>query len=138
MRHLIIVIAFLFPAEFLCPDPAGVYPKHIVGLTYPRVAHLAGIEGIVELEALLAKGGEVQRVRVISGNALLSPAAAESLRRWTFSPCPASASPCRFSVTFRFVLQEGDCHIGECPNDIEFDLPDTLTLKSKHALAIVN
>jgi TonB family protein len=111
-------------------------PRRLFGTTYPRLAHLARVQGPVRLEATVSGAGTVSAVRVIEGNSLLAPAAVESLKRWSFPPCGESL--CKFEVKFVFILEAGECRLSECPNDIEFAWPDTLTVRSKYAKPIIN
>lgn len=117
------------------PEPV---PQRIVGLRYPRLAHLAAIQGKVELEAVVSAEGSVTDVKVVSGHPLLVDFAKNSLRRWRFTGCSASNASCVARVTFVFVLEEGECGIDECPSDIQIDLPSTITVKSEYARAIVD
>jgi TonB family protein len=115
---------------------AEAVPKRIFGATYPRLAHVARIQGSVQLEASVSSAGTVSTIQVITGDVLLAPAAVESLKRWGFLPC--SEPSCKFAVKFVFVLESGECTISECPNDLEFDLPATLIVRSKYAKPIIN
>ena len=111
-------------------------PKRIFGAPYPRLAHLARIQGPVRLEATISGAGAVDTVKVIAGNALLAPAAVESLKRWVFAPC--GEPTCNFEVKFESVLETGECPISECPNETEFAWPDTVIIRSKYAKPIIN
>ena len=107
-----------------------VAPKHIVGLRYPRLANLAVIQGRVELQAVVSPDGDVQQINAVSGHPLLVGAAKDSLRQWRFGGCK-SATECRVSVSFVFVLSKDLCDTSECPSDIQIDLPSTVTISSK-------
>ncbi len=118
--------------------PSEVAPQRIVGLRYPTLAHLAAIQGRVELDALVSVDGTVKEVKVVSGHVLLVDAARDSLRKWRFTGCTVTSVHCVARVVFVFVLENGLCEIDQCPNDFQVDLPDTVTIKSKQARAIVN
>jgi TonB family protein len=113
-------------------------PQRIAGLQYPRLAHLALIQGKVELEANVSVDGAVKEVKVVSGHALLIDAAKDSLRQWRFTGCTPSSERCNAGVTFVFVLEKGLCDIDQCPKDLQIDLPGVVTITSKQARAIVN
>jgi hypothetical protein len=98
-------------------EPPELVPQRIVGLRYPRLAHLALIQGRVQLEALVELDGSVKDVKAVSGSALLIDAA---------------------KVTFIFVIENGPCYIDECPSNLQIDLPGTVAIKSSPARAIVN
>jgi protein TonB len=53
---------------------------------YPVVAKQLKLEGTVELEAVLAEDGKVAEVRIVSGNPVLTKAAADAVRKWKFAP----------------------------------------------------
>jgi hypothetical protein len=145
MTHRICIVVFcaaVFAAvasgqtqtDAAAPDTA---PLRILGLQYPRLAHLAAVQGKVELEAGISDGA-VNEVKTISGHPLLVDAAKESLRKWRFKQCASSAHQCSGRVIFLFVLEGGMCDLSSCPNDIQIDLPATITVKSKPARAIIN
>jgi hypothetical protein len=90
------------------------------------------------LEAVVSTDGTVKDVKVVSGPNLLIDAAKESLRKWRFTGCATSSMNCSARVLYIFVLENGLCDIGQCPNDFQVDLPGTVTIKSKYARAIVN
>ena len=53
---------------------------------YPPIARQLKIEGAVELEALVAENGAVEKVTIVSGNPVLTRPAAEAIRKWKFAP----------------------------------------------------
>jgi TonB family protein len=110
----------------------------IVGLQYPRLAWIAAVQGRVELQATISDQGSVTEVSLISGHALLVDAARGSLRQWRFKTCTPSSARCTAKVAFNFVLDSGSCDYSQCPNDIQIDLPGTVTIKSKHAPPMIN
>ena len=54
--------------------------------TYPVVAREARIHGIVVLTAIIDKDGNVERLRLVSGNPLLAPAAIDAVKQWRYKP----------------------------------------------------
>lgn len=44
------------------------------------------IEGMVELEALATESGTVEKVYILSGNAVLTRPASEALKKWKYAP----------------------------------------------------
>src|ERR1035441_1940413 len=112
-----------------------ISPTRIVGVRYPRLALLAVVQGRVELEALLSTEGTVKEIKVVSGHPLLNDAAKNSLEQWRFAGCAPTGVPCTAKVTFVFVLEKGICDIDQCPNDLQIDLPGTVTIRSKPARA---
>ena len=53
---------------------------------YPQIAINAGISGTVELRAIIGRDGRVRSVEVLSGSALLAPAAVAAVREWRYRP----------------------------------------------------
>jgi len=59
---------------------------HQVKPAYPTLAVQARIQGTVVLQAVIAKDGTVQDLRVVSGHPLLVQAALDALRLWRYKP----------------------------------------------------
>ncbi|MCU1237522.1 MAG: TonB family protein [Candidatus Solibacter sp.] len=53
---------------------------------YPPIAKQLKIEGAVELEAIVAENGTVEKVNIVSGNPVLTRPAAEAVKRWKYAP----------------------------------------------------
>lgn len=111
--------------------------RRVVGLSYPRLAQLAAVQGEVELIATISRDGKVTRTRVLSGSGLLAPAAQEALSRWRFAGCTAASDECEAKVRFSFVLH-GHCVLPNCPTEFQVDLPGNVEVKSALPRAIVN
>jgi periplasmic protein TonB len=60
---------------------------------YPRLAIAAHISGTVRLIGVVAKDGTVQRIRVVSGPALLVEAALDAVRQWVYRPTMLNNKP---------------------------------------------
>jgi TonB family protein len=60
--------------------------KSRVPPVYPEIAKRMRIEGVVKVEAKVDGDGKVTDVKVVSGNSMLSPAAADAIRKWRFAP----------------------------------------------------
>lgn len=116
---------------------AEASPTRLVSLSYPRLAHLAGVQGRVELVANISSNGTVQKVQVISGDSILAKAATESVLRWHFAGCNANVRECQAKMVFIFVLS-GECDITSCPSEVQFDLPGTVTVRSHLPHAIID
>src|SRR4051812_11262987 len=56
---------------------------------YPAMARQLKIEGAVELEAVVAETGAVEKVNIVSGNPVLTRPAVEAVKRWKFAPFTA-------------------------------------------------
>lgn len=53
---------------------------------YPETARLAGTQGLVVLDALIAPDGSVKRLRPIAGPDLLAQSALEAVQSWRYTP----------------------------------------------------
>lgn len=73
---------------------------------YPQIAVSARISGTVELRAIIGRDGTVRSIEVLSGSALLSPAAVAAVREWRYKPTllNGEAVEVETHVTVHFVL----------------------------------
>jgi hypothetical protein len=117
------------------PEPTAV---HIVGLDYPRLAHMAGVQGDVELVLTTGRDGAVRAVTRKSGNGLLVGPTADTLKKWTFSPCNDTSGECQYSMSIHFVLRGGPLDISQCHTTFQFDSPGIVLVESQFAKAIVD
>ena len=60
---------------------------------YPPEAKQARIQGVVKLNAIIAKDGTMQHLEVISGHPLLIPAALDAVRQWVYQPTLLNGQP---------------------------------------------
>lgn len=70
------------------PVPAGTADVviHSVQPDYPMLARQMKVQGSVILQALIARDGLIQDLRVLSGPPILATAAQEAVRQWHFKP----------------------------------------------------
>ena len=67
--------------------------------TYPPLAQQAHIEGSVVLTAFIDKGGNVQRLNVVSGHPLLLSAAIDAVKQWRYKPLLVNGQPIEVETT---------------------------------------
>ena len=69
--------------------------------TYPEQALQAGIEGAVLLEAVIAKSGSVENLRLMSRGAhpFLAKAAMEAVKQWRYQPTLLNGEPIEVVTT---------------------------------------
>ena len=82
---------------------------HRVEPTYPEVAAIAHVTGVVILEAAVGPDGCVESVKVLrSRHVLLDKAAQEAVLQWQYSPLVLNGIPTPFvlTVTFNFSVQK--------------------------------
>jgi TonB family protein len=74
---------------------------------YPVEAKLAGVSGIVIVDATVGVDGSVRDARVLRGNPMLSEAALGAVQQWVFTPTLVSGAPVEvmMTVTINFTLQ---------------------------------
>ena len=113
----------------LCGATEPPKPTHVVPMDYPRRAHLAEVQGVVELQAQISPDGEVLTIVPRSGHPLLVPAVRESLKQWQFTRCSGDDRACAVVIKFVFVIK------GQCPDKCEPEFavngPYQVTVRAK-------
>ena len=73
---------------------------------YPAIARQIHLEGTVVLNAIISREGNIERVDVASGPALLAGAAREAVRQWKYRPYLLNGEPVEVEtqVTVNFVM----------------------------------
>ena len=79
---------------------------HQVLPQYPPLARLARVQGVVELDAVIAKNGTIESLRVVGGPPLLIPAAINAVRQWVYKPTLLNGDPVEVAteINVRFNL----------------------------------
>lgn len=72
---------------------------------YPPVARQLKLEGTVEVEAVISEQGTVEDVRILSGNPVLTKAAAQAVRKWKFTPVTDSGKPTKAVLPLSLVFK---------------------------------
>ena len=65
---------------------------------YPVIARQLKIEGAVELEAIVAENGVVEKVNIVSGNPVLTRPASDAVKKWKFAPFTSDGKPVKAAV----------------------------------------
>jgi periplasmic protein TonB len=73
---------------------------------YPTIAKQLKIAGPVELEALVSESGSVENVKIVSGNAALTKAAGDALKKWKYAPFLADGKPVKVLVPVEFSFKQ--------------------------------
>lgn len=73
---------------------------------YPQIAQTAKIQGIVIIEATIAKDGSIKDAKVLRGQALLDQSALDAVRQWRYTPTMLNGVPVEvvMTVTVNFTL----------------------------------
>jgi periplasmic protein TonB len=79
---------------------------HQVKPTYPPLARQARIQGSVVLQAVIAKDGSIQNLRLVSGHPMLAPAAIDAVKQWRYKPYFLNGEPVEVEtqITVNFTL----------------------------------
>jgi TonB family protein len=91
MRIRKLSVLFLMLAGFCLLASVGYatqsrQAKKVVKPSYPAAARELRVEGTVRLQAVVDRDGNVENVIVVSGHALLKPAAVECVKQWKYEP----------------------------------------------------
>jgi TonB family protein len=93
------------------PPPVSHEPVRIGGVvqapalvkrvepTYPAIAQLAAIDGVVILDAIVDEHGRVQSLKVLRGHPLLAKAATEAVQQWEYEPLRLNGTATPFELT---------------------------------------
>lgn len=60
---------------------------------YPPLAKQARIQGVVKLNAIISKEGNIEQLTVVSGHPLLIPSALEAVKKWRYKPTLLNGEP---------------------------------------------
>jgi protein TonB len=73
---------------------------------YPPVAKAAGIQGPVELAAVIGRDGRIENLQVLSGHPLLVRAALDAVSKWRYRPYILNEQPVEVEtrITMNFIL----------------------------------
>ena len=81
-----------------------VYPSPL----YTEIARKARIQGVVIVEAIIDKKGDVTNVKILKGLPMgLDLAAVDAIKRWKFKPATLNGKPVAviYNLTVNFQLQ---------------------------------
>lgn len=79
---------------------------HKVQPQYPTIARTIHVSGTVQLRAIIGTDGRIRELEVLSGNALLQPAAVAAVREWRYRPTLLNGQAVEVEtlITVNFVL----------------------------------
>ncbi len=82
---------------------------HQVKPNYPPLARQARIQGSVVLQAVIAKDGTIQNLRLVGGHPMLAPSAIEAVKQWRYKPYFLNGEPVEVEtqITVNFTLSGG-------------------------------
>lgn len=71
---------------------------------YPADARQAGISGTVRLHVIIAKDGTIKQLEVVSGHPLLTQAALDAVRQWTYQQTLLNGVPVEVDTTIDVIF----------------------------------
>jgi len=79
---------------------------HKITPMYPPLARQARIQGSVVLQAVIAKDGTIQNLRLMQGHPMLAPSAIEAVKQWRYKPYFLNGEPVEVEtqITVNFTL----------------------------------
>lgn len=127
------LLAFLLAAPHFQAAAKAKSPENIAGLdseaaakllihvtkpSYPAIAKVNLVQGIVKLEITVTSEGQVSEVHVLDGQPILAVAALEAVRKWLYRPYVRLGNPVPFSTDalVRFNLHSHS-YRGQIPKD---------------------
>ncbi len=72
---------------------------------YPKLALYRRMEGTVQLQAIIGRGGAVRELQVLSGDAILAFAAQEAVKQWRFRPTMLNGQPVEVDTFFTVIFK---------------------------------
>jgi protein TonB len=100
---LLMFVAAVAAAEVRVPMSEAVKAATVKpNPEYSPVARQMKVSGRVELEATVAATGEVEQVRAVSGNPLLTASAIAAVKKWKFTPFTENGAPAKAVVSLNF------------------------------------
>ena len=109
--------------------------QRLVAITkYPMLPRMALIQGTVELRCSISPSGGVNDCKVNSGHPLLSSAAVENVKLWTFRLASENGESNDVRLIYTFDLAGAPVR-GEPRTEFSFEFPNHVTLVSQPACA---
>ena len=69
---------------------------------YPPMAKQLKISGKVEVDVTIDADGNVENVKIISGNAMLTGSVVSAVKKWKFTPFTAEGAPTKAVAALQF------------------------------------
>jgi len=75
--------------------------------SYPPLAKTARVQGTVVLHAIISKEGTIEGLTLVSGPAMLAPAAIDAVKQWRYKPYLLNGDPVEVETTVNVVFNLG-------------------------------
>ena len=69
---------------------------------YPPIAKQLRVAGKVEVDVTIDAAGNVESVKIISGNAMLTPSVVTAVKKWKFTPFQQDGAPTKAVAALNF------------------------------------
>ena len=69
---------------------------------YPPIARQLKVMGKVEVDVTIDADGNVESVKILSGNAMLTPAVVSTVKKWKFTPFTQDGAPTKAVAALQF------------------------------------
>lgn len=69
---------------------------------YPPIAKQLKISGKVEVDVTIDADGNVENVKIVSGNAMLTPSVVTAVKKWKFTPFTQDGAPAKAVAQLQF------------------------------------
>ena len=77
---------------------------HRVQPVYPAEARRMRVQGSVVIDAMVTEQGQVDELKLVSGDSMLAEAAMDAVRRWRYTPYSLNgkpiSKPTRITISF--------------------------------------
>ena len=106
--HMTLVISMFVPLALFAEPKRISHTAAVESATakvmpdYSPIAKQLKIQGSVQLDAVIAEDGTVEKVDVVSGNPVLTKPAAEALKKWRFKPFVDGDKASKVVASFEF------------------------------------
>lgn len=104
-------------------DDKGINVADFEDLTYPAIAVIAHVQGVVVVRVRLSDQGKVLDAVALSGAQLLTGPAIDNAKKWRFEPNSQKAAV----IVYNFRI-EGICHDGAAASHMIFYPPNFATI----------
>ena len=100
---MLLTFGVIASAEIRVATPDAM--KNVVKKTapdYPAIAKQLKVAGHVEVDVTIDADGNVENVKIVSGNAMLTPSVVTAVKKWKFTPFTQGGSPTKAVASLDF------------------------------------
>jgi TonB family protein len=107
-RYAVILVALLSFASVMTAEIRVTTPDALKAALkktapeYPSMAKQLRIVGHVEVDVVIDADGNVEAVKVLTGNAMLTPGVISAVKKWKFTPFTLEGAPSKAVASLNF------------------------------------